>query len=119
LYHLRDEIKLNENYIEENRANLCASLQKTIIDVLIGKLVRASKETGIKEITVAGGVSANSGLRNELIRKAEQHCWNMFIPEFRYTTDNAAMIAITGHYKYLKGEFANHDMVPFARMVIK
>lgn len=118
LYHLRDELKKNENYIEENKNDICASLQKTIIDILMSKLVRASKETGIKEITVAGGVSANSGLRNELMKKAEQHRWNMFIPEFRYTTDNAAMIAITGYYKYLNNEFASHDMVPFARMVI-
>lgn len=118
LYHLRDELKTNENYIEDNKADLCASLQKTIIDILLGKLVRASKETGIKEITVAGGVSANSGLRNALTKEAAKRQWNLFIPEFRYTTDNAAMIAITGHYKFLKGEFASHDMVPFARMVI-
>ena len=119
LYHLRDEIKTNENYIEENQADLCASLQKTIIDILLGKLVRASKETGIKTITVAGGVSANSGLREALQQKAEKHHWNLFIPAFKYTTDNAAMIAITGHYKYLKGEFADHSMTPFARMIIK
>jgi N6-L-threonylcarbamoyladenine synthase len=118
LYHLRDELKNNENYIEENKANLCASLQKTIIDVLLGKLVRAAKETGIKEISVAGGVSANSGLRSALTMEAEKRGWNMFIPEFKYTTDNAAMIAITGYYKYLKGEFASHELVPFARMAI-
>lgn len=118
LYHLRDELKKNENYIEENKANLCASLQKTIIDILLNKLIRASKETGIKEITVAGGVSANSGLRDELRMQATKRGWNMFIPEFRYTTDNAAMIAITGYYKFLKGEFASHNMVPFARMMI-
>jgi len=118
LYHLRDNLKINENYIEENKANLCASLQKTIIDILLGKLVKAAKETGIKEISVAGGVSANSGLRSALTAEAEKRGWNMFIPEFRYTTDNAAMIAITGYYKYLKGEFASHDLVPFARMAI-
>ena len=118
LYHLRDELKVNENYIEENKADLSASLQKTIIDILMGKLVRAAKETGIKEITVAGGVSANSGLRTELKLQAEKRGWNLFVPEFRYTTDNAAMIAITGYYKFLSNEFATHDMVPFARMVI-
>ena len=118
LYHLRDEMKLNENYIEENKANLCASLQKTIIDILLDKLVKASEETGIKEITTGGGVSANSGLRDALKKEAEKRNWNLFIPEFRYTTDNAAMIAIVGYYKYLKGEFASHDMVPFARMVL-
>lgn len=119
LYHLRDELKLNENYVEENKADLCASLQKTIIDILLGKLARASKETGINEITVAGGVSANSGLRNELTEMAGRKKWKLFIPEFRYTTDNAAMIAITGYYKYLKGEFASHESVPFARMIIE
>jgi N6-L-threonylcarbamoyladenine synthase len=118
LYHLRDELKLNSNYIEDNKANLCASLQKTIIDILIGKLVRASKETGINEITVAGGVSANSGLRNELTKIAEKKNWKLFVPPLRYTTDNAAMIAITGYYKFIKGEFCSHEAVPFARMVI-
>jgi N6-L-threonylcarbamoyladenine synthase len=118
LYHLRDELKINPNYIEENKADLCASLQKTIIDILIGKLVRAAKETGINEITIAGGVSANSGLRDELTEQAQKRKWKIFIPELRFTTDNAAMIAITGYYKFLKGDFANHEMVPFARMVI-
>jgi N6-L-threonylcarbamoyladenine synthase len=119
LYHLRDHIKENKNYIEENKNDLCASLQKTIIDILMGKLIRASKETGIKEITIAGGVSANSGLREELKAQATQRDWTTFVPEFRYTTDNAAMIAITGYYKYLKQEFATHDMAPFSRMGIK
>ena len=115
LYHLRDELKLNENYIEENKADLCASLQKTIIDILLGKLVRAAKETGIKEITIGGGVSANSGLREALKAEASKRSWNLFIPEFRYTTDNAAMIAITGYYKFLKGEFSHQKVVPFSR----
>ena len=119
LYHLRDELKLNENYIEENKADLCASLQHTIIDILLGKLIKAAKETGINEITVSGGVSANSGLREALKDEAEKRNWNLFIPEIRYTTDNAAMIAITGYYKYLKNEFADHNVVPFARMVIQ
>ncbi len=118
LYHLRDELKLNPNYIEERKSDLCASLQKTIIDILLGKLIRASKETKIKEITVSGGVSANSGLRNALTHTAEKQKWNLFIPEFRYTTDNAAMIAIAGYYKFQKGDFASHELVPFARMVI-
>jgi N6-L-threonylcarbamoyladenine synthase len=118
LYHLRDELKINPGYIDENRADLCASLQKTIIDILLGKLIRATKETGIHEITVAGGVSANSGLRSELISQAQKRGWKIYIPELRFTTDNAAMIAITGYYKFLKGIFANHEMVPFARMDI-
>ncbi|MBN2805139.1 MAG: tRNA (adenosine(37)-N6)-threonylcarbamoyltransferase complex transferase subunit TsaD, partial [Prolixibacteraceae bacterium] len=118
LYHIRDEVRKNENYIVENKADLCASLQKTIIDILLGKLIRAAKETGIREITIAGGVSANSGLREALRNEADKREWNLFIPEFRYTTDNAAMIAITGYYKYLNNEFAGHDAVPFARMVL-
>lgn len=118
LYHLRDELKINANYIEERKADLCASLQKTIIEILLTKLMKASKETGIMEITVAGGVSANSGLRNELINRGNKLGWKVFIPPLRYTTDNAAMIAITGYYKYLNNEFATQEMVPFARMVI-
>jgi N6-L-threonylcarbamoyladenine synthase len=118
LYHLRDELKTNPNYIDERKADLCASLQKTIIDILLTKLIRASKETGIREITLAGGVSANSGLRNEVIRQGNKRGWKIFIPPLRYTTDNAAMIAITGYYKYLNGEFATHEVVPFARMSI-
>lgn len=118
LYHLRDELKTNPAYIEERKADLCASLQSTIVDILLGKLLRASKETGIKTITVAGGVSANSGLRKTITELAAKQRWNLFLPEFRYTTDNAAMIAITGYYKYLKGELAQHDLVPFARMVL-
>lgn len=115
LYFLRDEIKQNENFVDENKADLCASLQHTIIEILLGKLKRAAKETGIREITVAGGVSANSGLRNALIENAEKHHWNLIIPKFEYTMDNAAMIAATGYYKYLKKEFADHSTVPFAR----
>ncbi|HOO84660.1 MAG TPA: tRNA (adenosine(37)-N6)-threonylcarbamoyltransferase complex transferase subunit TsaD [Prolixibacteraceae bacterium] len=118
LYHLRDALKINPNYIDDNKADLCASLQKTIVDILLGKLIRASKETGIKTITVAGGVSANSGLRNELAIQAQKHKWQLFIPKFEYTTDNAAMIAITGYYKFLKGEFASHELTPYSRVAI-
>jgi len=119
LYFLRDRLKENENFIEERKADLCASLQKTIIDILLDKLVKAAKETGIKEISVAGGVSANSGLRNALIETAAKRQWKMHIPKFAFTTDNAAMIAMTGHFKYLKGEFIGMDAVPFARMDIR
>lgn len=118
LYFLRDRIKENENFIEENQADLCASLQKTIIDILMSKLVKAAKQTGIKEITVGGGVSANSGLQNAMKVEAEKRQWNLFIPKFAFTMDNAAMIAITGYYKYQKGQFAAQDAVPFARMSI-
>jgi N6-L-threonylcarbamoyladenine synthase len=115
LYFLRDNLKENENFIEENLNDLCASLQHTIIDILMDKLKKAAKETGINEITVAGGVSANSGLGNALKVNAEKYHWNLIIPKFEYTMDNAAMIAITGYYKFLNSEFAGQDVVPFAR----
>ncbi len=115
LYFLRDKLKENKNFIEENQKDLCASLQYTIIDILMAKLKRAARETGIKEITVAGGVSANSGLRNALKENAAKYRWNLVIPKFEYTMDNAAMIAITGYYKYLNKEFTNQNIVPFAR----
>lgn len=118
LYFLRDQLKLNEHFIEERKADLCASLQHTIIAVLMDKLVKAARQTGISEITVAGGVSANSGLQQALRLEARKRRWNLFIPKFAFTMDNAAMIAITGHYKYLRGEFAGMDVVPFARMNI-
>ncbi|MHA7109048.1 tRNA (adenosine(37)-N6)-threonylcarbamoyltransferase complex transferase subunit TsaD [Sunxiuqinia elliptica] len=118
LYFLRDQLKENENFIEENQADLCASLQKTIIDILLNKLIKAAKETGIKEITVGGGVSANSGLQNALRAEAKKRHWNMYIPKFAFTMDNAAMIAITGYFKYQNKQFARQDAVPFARMSI-
>ena len=115
LYFLRDRLKENENFIEENKTDLSASIQHTIVDILLGKLKRAAKETGIREITIAGGVSANSGLRNALQQNAEKLHWNLIIPKFEYTMDNAAMIAITGYFKYLKKEFVGQNVVPFAR----
>jgi len=118
LYFLRDNLKENENFIQENLNDLCASLQYTIIEILMNKLKRAAKETGIKEIAVAGGVSANSGLRNSLRENAEKYRWNLVIPKFEYTMDNAAMIAITGYFKYLNNEFADQGVVPFARTQI-
>lgn len=115
LYHLRDSIKTNKNYIHENKAHLCAALQKTIIDILMDKLHMLVKDTGIKEIAVAGGVSANSGLRKALVDYGEKHQAKIHIPKFEYTMDNAAMIAITGYYKFLKGEFTDQDVTPLAR----
>lgn len=116
LYFLRDEIAKNPNFIEENKEDLAASLQKTIVDILMNKLVKASKEYGIKDIAIGGGVSANSGLCNAVREEGVKRGWNTFIPEFRFTTDNAAMIAITGYYKYLKGEFSSLDVAPIARV---
>jgi N6-L-threonylcarbamoyladenine synthase len=115
LYFLRDNLKENPDFIEENKEDLCASLQKTIIGILLAKLKKAAKETGIKEITVAGGVSANSGLRKALQENAEKYHWNLLIPKLEYTMDNAAMIAITGYFKYLNKEFVGQNVVPFAR----
>lgn len=115
LYFLRDRLKEDPDFIEKNKADLCASLQHVIIDMLMGKLIKASEMTGIKDVGIAGGVSANSGLRNAISAEASKRGWNLFIPEFRYTTDNAAMIGITAYYKYLRKEFAGHDTVPLAR----
>jgi len=115
LYFLRDRIKEDPDFIENNKPDLCASLQYVIVSILISKLTKASVQTGIREIGIAGGVSANSGLRNAMQEEAEKRKWNLFIPEFRYTTDNAAMIGISGYYKYLRGEFSGHDITPLAR----
>lgn len=118
LYFLCDQLKNNNNFIEENKADLCASLQKTIIDILLTKLIKATKETGINEITVAGGVSANSGLQQALIDEGIKRKWKVFIPKFNFTMDNAAMIAMVGYQKYLKNQFTNQETIPFARMNI-
>lgn len=116
LYFLRDKLKGDPQFIENNKSDICASVQKTIIDILMDKLVKAAKETGINNVGIAGGVSANSGLRNGLIEAGKKFNWNIFIPEFNYSTDNAAMIALTGYYKYLKKEFSGHSDTPFARI---
>ena len=116
LYFLRDNIAENPNFIEENKADLCASLQKTIVDILLNKLVKASKETGIKEIAIAGGVSANSGLRNGIEEMGRRRKWNTYLPPIKFTTDNAAMIAVSGYYNYLQGNTAPMDIAPVARL---
>jgi len=116
LYFLRDRLKDDPDFIGKNKADICASLQDTIVRILIDKTVKASDQTGIREIGIAGGVSANSGLRNAMTEEAGKRGWNLFIPAFRYTTDNAAMIGITGYYKYLRGEFTGQDVAPLARM---
>jgi len=119
LYFIRDRMAENPNFIEENKADICASLQYTIIEVLMTKVKQAAKDTGIRTIAVAGGVSANSGLRKALLDTAQAYNWEMHIPAFKFTTDNAAMIAITGYYKYMKGEFASQDAVPYSRVSLK
>ncbi len=116
LYFIRDNYNKNKNFINENISDICASIQHTIIEILIDKLVKASKETKINEIAIAGGVAANSGLRNKIIEEGEKRNWNVYIPEIIFTTDNAAMIAITGYYKYLEKQFSSLNVSPLARM---
>ncbi len=116
LYFIRDEHKNNPNFVKENLYDICASVQFTIIDILIEKLKNAVKQTGITEIAIAGGVSANSGLRNSLREEAERNNWKLHIPDFKFTTDNAAMIAITAYHKYLKKEFVGQDITAEARL---
>ena len=115
LYFLRDNLKDNPNFIEENKADLCASLQKTVIDILINKLKKAAKDLKVTEIAVAGGVSANSGLREALLDLGRRHRWKVHIPPFAYTTDNAAMVAQAGYYRYLKDDFCPIDAAPYAK----
>lgn len=116
LYHLRDWVAEDPDFIEKNKADLAASLEKTIVDILMKKLRKAVKDTGIKQVAVAGGVSANNGLRNAFRDHAKRYGWKIFIPKFSYTTDNAAMIGITGYFKYLDKDFASADLPAYARM---
>jgi len=115
LYFLRDQVKDNKSFITDHQNDLCASLQEAIIGSLMQKLVRAAKETGIRDIAVAGGVSANSGLRKSLYQLGVNKNWRVFVPSVQYATDNAAMIAITGYYKYLSGQFSSQQVTPAAR----
>ena len=115
LYTVRDKLREDASFIEKEKANLAASIQFTIIDVLLDKLTQAAEMTGISNIALAGGVSANSGLRKALKEKGEKAGWNIFIPGFEFTTDNAAMIAIAGYFKYLRSDFASQDITPYTR----
>ena len=116
LYTLRDAVAGDPNFIEEHKADLCASLQNTVVEILLDKLIRASKDTGIRDIAIGGGVSANSGLRNGIVETGPRRGWRTFLPEFKFTTDNAAMIAMAGYYRYKQGEFSSLDVSPEARM---
>ena len=118
LYTLRDAKKLNENFIEENMADLAASLQKTIIDILMDKFGKAIKQTKIKTVAIGGGVSANSGVRNAVQVYCERRGIKAFIPKRSFTTDNAAMIAIAGYFKYLNKEYCDISLPPFARVTV-
>jgi N6-L-threonylcarbamoyladenine synthase len=118
LYFLEKQQKADANFIQDHLDDLCASIQSTIIDILFHKLRKAAADSGIKEIAIAGGVSANSGLRSELNRLAQENGWTVHVPRFEYCTDNAAMIAITGRYMFEKGLFAEQSIAPIARMPI-
>jgi N6-L-threonylcarbamoyladenine synthase len=118
LYFLRDRLAEDPAFIENNRNDICASLQAHLITMLMQKLKRAAHETGIRQIAIAGGVAANSGLRNALRVAADKYRWTIFIPDFQYCTDNAAMIAIAAHYKFLQGKFASMDVAPIANLSI-
>ncbi|MBQ8423010.1 MAG: tRNA (adenosine(37)-N6)-threonylcarbamoyltransferase complex transferase subunit TsaD [Coprobacter sp.] len=116
LYLLRDELKKNPDFVEQRKCDLCASLQSTIVDILMDKLRRAVKDTGINRVAVAGGVSANSAVRAAFEDHAARYGWQIFLPRFSFTTDNAAMVAITGYYKYIDKDFCSLDLPPFARV---
>lgn len=119
LYTLRDAVKENPNFVEENKPDLCASLQRTIVEILMDKMKKAVKQTGIKQVAVAGGVSANSGVRDAFVMASERWGWKVFLPPFKFTTDNAAMIAIVGHHKYQDHDFCSFDAPAFARVTDK
>ena len=119
LYFLRDELKNNPDFIQDNLNDLCASLQKTVIDILMSKLKKAAKQTGIKQIAIGGGVSANSALQKAVHDEAARSGWEVFIPRLGFSLDNAGMVAVTGYYKYLAGQFIGLDAAPFARTTLE
>lgn len=118
LYTLRDSLKLDPDFIEKNKPDLAASLQKTIIDILLDKLDKAVKQTGVKTVAIGGGVSANSGVRDAVAQYCSRRGLTAFIPERMFTTDNAAMVAIAGYYKFLDKDFCRYDDVPYARVKV-
>jgi len=116
LYTLRKELEVDPDYLTHQLPNICASIQQAIVDILLHKLGLAVKQTGIKQIAIAGGVAANSGLRSALNQKEESANWSVYTPRLAYCTDNAAMIGVTAHYKFLAGEFSNQEVEPSARL---
>lgn len=116
LYFVRDELAKDPEFMEKNKADICASFQKCLIDILMDKLIKAAKQTGIREVCIGGGVSANSGLRSRVEVEGAKRGWNTYLPEFKFTTDNAAMIAVAGYYHYLAGERTSLDVAPVSRM---
>ncbi|MFY8186946.1 MAG: tRNA (adenosine(37)-N6)-threonylcarbamoyltransferase complex transferase subunit TsaD [Flavobacterium sp.] len=118
MYFIQKNVAVNPNFIEENLADICASVQQIIIDILIDKLKIASKTTGIHQIAIGGGVSANSGIRKAVLEGEQKFGWKTYIPKFEYTTDNAAMIGIVGYHKFLANKFENHDVTSKARLAL-
>lgn len=118
LYMIQNHVEENEDFIQENLSDLCASVQHRIVTILLNKLKRAAREAGVRDIAIAGGVSANSGLRSALYAMGEKYNWNVFIPKLEYCTDNAAMIAMAGYFKFLQKDFVGQDVAPQARMPI-
>jgi N6-L-threonylcarbamoyladenine synthase len=116
LYFVRDQMALDPDFMEKNKADICASFQKALIDILMDKLIKAAKDTGIKQITIGGGVSANSGLRARIVEEGKKRGWTTFLPEFKFTTDNAAMIAIAGWFHYQNGTRTSLDVAPVSRI---
>lgn len=118
LYTLRDNIKIDPDFIEKNKADLAASLQATIIDILLSKLKKAVEMTGVHTVAIGGGVSANSGVRNAVAEYCNKNGLTAFIPERAFTTDNAAMVAIAGYFKFLDKQFCKYDAAPYARVQV-
>ena len=116
MYFLQKQTAENPDFVQQNLADICASVQYTIVKILLDKLQKAAKHFQIKQIAIAGGVSANSGLRTALTELGKKHAWSVFIPQFQYCTDNAAMIGISGYFKFLKNDFATLYSTPKARL---
>ena len=116
LYFVRDQMAVDPEFMEKNKADICASFQKALIDILMDKLIKAARDTGIRQITIGGGVSANSGLRSRIEEEGRRRGWTTFLPEFKFTTDNAAMIAIAGWFHYRNGKRTPLDIAPVSRL---
>ena len=116
LYFVRDQLALDPAFLENNKEDLCASFQKTLVDILLDKLIKAARQTGIREITIGGGVSANSGLRDRILAEGQKRHWKTFLPPLKFTTDNAAMIAVAGWFRYRADDFAPLDVAPVSRL---